>query len=106
MKNIEKLYEKKINDKTFDKIVAEIAEMTDNNDHTSALVKGVELLNNVSGKGIKLLKLVKHLADMIEIEGELTVGLDKYKYLKYKDMTKLAKAVLDSDKYETFYNAF
>lgn len=98
--------EKKFKESDFDNIVNEISKLTDKNNHVEALVKGAELLNNISGKGVKLLKLVKYISDIYEIEGEIPDGLVKYKYLKYKDMTKLAKVVLSPDQYDMFYDAY
>ena len=98
--------EKRFKDSDFDKVVVEISKLTSNKQHIDALVMGAKLLNNISGKGIKLLKLVQYISDIYDIEGEIPAGLDKYKYLKYKDMTKLSYAVLSPDQHNRFINAF
>lgn len=79
----------------------EIAQMTDDNNHTGAYLEGAKLLGYK--KLVKLFGLIRGIQD---IEGHLPGDVDKYRYDLYKMMIKQAKKDLSKEDYEAFYGAF
>lgn len=82
-------------------VVSAIAEMTDRNDHTEALIAGARMLG------------YKHIVDKLEmvkklqsLEGHLPHPLSTYRYDLYKQLMERAKKDLTPDQYKRFYGAY
>lgn len=87
--------------KNFEKTVKEIAELTEGNNHTEAIVLGAELLG-----ATKYVKIAKLINQIIGLEGHSPSDLSKYSHSIYEEVVKLAKQKLSPEEYELFYRAF
>ena len=85
----------------FDKAIYDIADMTDRNDHTGALIAGAEFL------GAKKLKRIFAAIDIIRVmEGSLHPTIGKYRSEKSEQLMKLAKKELDPEQFKKFNGAY
>lgn len=87
------LIEKKLD--SFESKVKHIAKLTDENDHTGALMAIANLLD--SKKMIKVLKGIKMIADA---EGHMPSELMRYRDNMLPELLKLAKKKLSNDNYD------
>lgn len=81
--------------------VKEIAKLTDNNNHTEALIEGAKMVG--ATKLVKKLELVFKLQDL---EGHMPVGLREYRDQLSKELDSLAKRDMSDEEFESFHGAF
>lgn len=84
-----------------EKDIADLNSMTGRNDHTTAYIKGSELIG--ATHTAKKLELV---AKLLKLEGYLPADLSKYQYRLYQEMLKEAKRTLSPEGYDEFYSCF
>jgi len=85
----------------FDKAVAKIADMTDNNDHAAALVEGAKLIKNKS-----LEKVFTALEMIQDVEHQLSPDVGKVTRRYEQVLWATAKAKLSPADYDKFHGAF
>lgn len=90
----------------FDKVLVEIAYMTEHNDTIGAYIKGTELLIVMGAPGDHLLSKLKMVESLIDKEGYLAPGLSEYRGYLYTQMKSLAVNVLNDNDYQKFYGSF
>jgi hypothetical protein len=81
--------------------VAQIAKLTDNNDHGKALAVGAKML------GLKdLEKKVILVGELHKLEGSLPSGLKQYRDTLYDTLMAEAKKLLGDAEYKQFYGSY
>lgn len=95
----------KITDEQFLKQCEKIAEMTDNNDHTTARVEGAKLLKDF-GYPNAFVKLYGCIKTCHDIEKHLPHSLNQYRAYVDRRMWKFAEKVLNPELHDAFMGAY
>lgn len=98
--------EGKLSDDKFTVAVADIADMTEYNDHAGALVAGSELLDKMGKNRKGLTDIFKSIQAIQKFEGELPSGISSYRYEKYNNLKTIAEKILTPEQFTAFHNAY
>ena len=91
---------KKIDDAQLDKLVAQVEELTDINDHTGALEVIAKTL-----KYTKYINIFRLIAEIQDIENSMPEELSKYRNSAANQMYDFIKRDYGNDVYKKIYNA-
>ena len=90
---------------SFKKAIKNIAELTDENNHTEAIIQGLQFLGN--DNLIKnLVKDALKIKNTHEADGHLTSAMSQKRKVVYDKMMSIAKKRLSSSQFKLFYGAF
>jgi len=87
---------------TFKDTVSKISELTEVNDHTTALIMGAKLLPKTE---VIVLSLEAMTKEHMRV-GYLSEELNTLRYSTYKDVMARAKRVFSKADFDLFYDAF
>jgi len=99
----------------FNKTVKEIAELTDINHHTEALIEGARLMRVTTQSGwidvsyrlyTNYERIFKNIADIADIEGYMPPELSKYCAIVRETFFTKVKEDLDPVQYKKFHGAY
>lgn len=81
--------------------IKRIAEMTQDNLHTEALMEGAKMLDMTF-----LVKRLEHVHALWKLEGHMPHDLSNYSYHLFKQFHEAAKKILTPEQYEALNNAY
>lgn len=94
-------------DEEFTHAMKFIQTRTDSNDHSSAIVDGIDLLQMEGVEGLDgLREKASAIVEEHAMMGELTSDLSTRRRIVYQDMMDIAQRNLSPKRYEAFYAGF
>ena len=83
------------------KTIREIARLTENNQHTEALILGAQMLEYKH-----LLKKLQLVGELHRLEGHMPTGLGKYRDTLYNHLMDYARDILPEAAFKAFHSAY